>query len=108
MNFYEQTIIAKQDLSKNQFDKVLQKYEKLINESEGKVLKTENWGLLNFSRKISKYNKGYYIHLKFQGKPTTIESIKKNANIDKEIIRYLIVRYKELDLKTEYFSKIKN
>ena len=79
MNFYEHTIVAKQDLSKTQFDKVKEKYEKLINSSDGKVLKTEDWGLLNFSRKIDKYSKGFYIHFKFEGNPKTVERIKKNS-----------------------------
>ena len=41
MNFYEHTLIARQDLSKPQFDKIRDKYKKLINETDGKVLKTE-------------------------------------------------------------------
>ena len=104
MSFYEHTLIARQDLSKPQFDKIRDKYKKLINETDGKVLKTEEWGILNFSRKIKKFNKGYYIHFKFEGNPKTIETIKKSINIDREVIRYLIVKYKQLDLKTEFFK----
>ena len=104
MNFYEHTLIARQDLSKPQFDKIRDKYKDLINQTDGKVLKTEEWGILNFSRKIKKFNKGYYIHYKFEGSPKTIETIKKSINIDREVIRYLIVKYKQLDLKTEFFK----
>jgi len=104
MNFYEHTLIARQDLSKPQFDKIRDKYKDLINQTDGKVLKTEEWGILNFSRKIKKFNKGYYIHYKFEGNPKTIETIKKSINIDREVIRYLIVKYKRLDLKTEFFK----
>ena len=85
MNFYEHTFIAKQDLTKTQIEKVKNKYSDLINESDGKVLKIEEWGLLNFARKIQKYSKGFYIHFKFEGNPKTVERIKKNSNIDKEI-----------------------
>jgi small subunit ribosomal protein S6 len=104
MNFYEHTLIARQDLSKPQFDKIRDKYKNLINQTDGKVLKTEEWGILNFSRKIKKFNKGYYIHYKFEGSPKTIETIKKSINIDREVLRYLIVKYKQLDLKTEFFK----
>ena len=104
MSYYEHTIIAKQDLTKSQFEKVKSKYENLINSSDGQVLKTEEWGLLSFARKLNKYNKGFYIHYKFKGNPNTLEILKKNGNIDKDILKYLIVKYKKLDLDTEYFK----
>ena len=52
MNFYEHTVIAKQNLSQKDVDTIEKKYVDLINENSGKVLKIEKWGLLNFKRKI--------------------------------------------------------
>jgi len=54
MNFYEKTIIAKQDLPEKDVDMIKNKYNDLINNSLGKVVKFENWGLLNLSRRIKK------------------------------------------------------
>ena len=39
MNFYEHTIIAKQNLSQKDVDTIDKKYEDLINNNSGKVLK---------------------------------------------------------------------
>ena len=57
MAFYENTIVAKQDLATNDVKEIVNKYEKIINSSSGKVLKIEEWGLLNLANKIKKYNK---------------------------------------------------
>ena len=84
------------------------KYTTLINENSGKVLKVEKWGLLNFKRKIKNYTKGYYLHYKMEGDSKTLEEIKNKIKLDNNIVRYLTVRYKKLDLKTEYFAKTKN
>ena len=73
-----------------------------------KVLKVEKWGLLNFKRKIKNYTKGYYLHYKMEGDSKTLEEIKNKIKLDNNIVRYLTVRYKKLDLKTEYFTKNKN
>ena len=51
MNFYEHTVIAKQNLSQKDIDGIEKIYEALINNISGKVLKIEKWGLLNFKRK---------------------------------------------------------
>ena len=53
MNCYEHTIIAKQDLPENQIKTLIDKYEKIISQNSGKVLKTEEWGLKGFSHMIS-------------------------------------------------------
>ena len=105
MTFYENTIVAKQDLPKAELSKIKDKYNDLINNSSGKVLKIEEWGLLNLARKIKKYNKAFYIHYKFEGNKETLKEINKKIKIDTSIIRHLIVKYKNLDTKIEYFKK---
>ena len=105
MSFYENTIVAKQDLQKAEITKIKEKYSDLINNNSGKVIKIEEWGLLNLAKKIKKYNKAFYIHYKFQGNKETLNEINKKIKIDGSIIRHLLVKYKNLDTKKEYFQK---
>ena len=105
MSFYENTLITKQDLPKTELDKIKNKYSELINSNFGKVIKIEEWGLLNLARKIKRYNKGFYIHYKFEAESKTLEEIKKNSIIDNSLLRHLTVRYKKLDIETEYFKE---
>ena len=107
MAFYENTIIAKQDLADKELKSIKDKYNELINKSSGKVIKIEEWGLINLSNKIKNYQKGFFIHYKFQGNNNTLNEIEKNIRIDGSIIRYLTVKYKKLDTKNEYFKKDK-
>ena len=105
MAFYENTIVAKQDLAEKDLKLIRSKYNELINNSSGKVVKIEEWGLLNLARKIKRYNKGFYIHYKFEGSKETLDEINKKIKVDSSIIRYLIVKYKKLDTKNEFFNK---
>ena len=107
MAFYENTIIAKQDLADNEIKSLKEKYNELINKSSGKVIKIEEWGLMNLSNKIKNYKKGFYIHYKFEGDNKTLSEIEKKIKVDGSIIRYLTVRYKNLDTKNEFFKKEK-
>jgi small subunit ribosomal protein S6 len=52
MNFYEHTLIAKQDLSTPELDNVEKKYKDIIAKTDGKIIKVEKWGLLNFAKKL--------------------------------------------------------
>ena len=79
MNFYEHTLIAKQDLSTPELNNIEKKYKDIITKSDGKVIKVEKWGLLSFAKKIRSYNKGFYIHFKFEAENKTLDEIKKNG-----------------------------
>ena len=105
MAFYEKTIIARQDLAISEIKSIVDKYNEIINKASGKVLKIEEWGLINLSNKIKNYKKGFYIHYKFEGNANTLNEIKKKIKIDSSIIRYLTVKYKKLDLEQEFFKK---
>ena len=60
MPFYENTIVAKQDLAEKELKVIKDTYNELINNSSGKVLKIEEWGLLNLAKKIKNYRKEYW------------------------------------------------
>ena len=105
MNLYEHTIIARQDASPAELKQLTEKYSKIVEKNEGKIVKTENWGLLNLSYLIKKNRKGSYIHFKIKGSGKVIEQLEKNESIDKKLLRHLTVKVKGFDLETNYFSK---
>ena len=107
MALYENTIVAKQDLAEKEVKQIKEKYSDVINNSSGKIIKTEEWGLLNLAYKIKNYRKGFYIHYKFEATIKTIKEIEKKIKLDKSIIRHLTVKYKKLDTKNEFFN-VKN
>ena len=104
MPFYENTIIAKQDLSAKELETIEDKYKELINSSSGKVIKTENWGLIKLANKIKNYNKGFYLHFKFEGINETLNEVEKKIKVDRNILRHLTVKYSKLDVEREYFK----
>ena len=105
MNLYEHTIIARQDSSPSEIKQLTEKYSKIVEKNNGEIIQTENWGLLNLSYLIKKNKKGSYIHFKIKSKGNVIRELEKNEVIDKKLLRFLTIRVKEFDLKTNYFSK---
>jgi|TARA_E500000178_G_scaffold283730_1_gene284699 small subunit ribosomal protein S6 len=104
MAFYENTIVAKQDLAENELKTLKEKYNDIINAS-GKLIKVEEWGLLKFASQVKRFKKGFYIHFKFEGGNETLNEIEKKIKVDSAIIRHLTVKYKRLDLENEFFKK---
>ena len=105
MAFYENTIVARQDLAEKDLKGIKDKYSEVINNTSGKVVKIEEWGLLNLANKIKNYKKGFYIHYKFEGNKNTLSEVAKKIKLDGSIIRHLTVKYKRLDIENEFFKK---
>ena len=105
MNLYEHTIVARQDTSPSQLKQLQEKYSKIVEKNEGDIVKLENWGLMNLSYLIKKNKKGNYLHFKIEGNGKTIKELEKSEKIDKNLLRFLTIKVKKLDLETDYFKK---
>ena len=104
MRMYEHTVIARQDTSESQLNQIKDKYLNLIEKYEGKIVKSENWGLLNLSYIIKKNKKGNYIHFKIEGNEKMIAELEKSAKLDNNLLRFLTVKVKKFDLETNFFG----
>ena len=104
MNLYEHTIVARQDTSTSQLKQLTEKYSNIVIKNKGEVVQTQNWGLLNLAYMINKNKKGNYIHFKIKGPTSLISDLEKNERMDKNLLRYMTVKVKNFDLKTNYFS----
>ena len=105
MNCYEHTLIAKQDLPKKSLEEIKTKYQSIIEQNKGKVVKLEEWGLMSFSIPIKQNKRGYYLHFKFEGEGKIVEELEKKERIDDQLLRFMTVKYKKLDLKNNFFEK---
>ncbi len=54
MNYYEHTIIVRQDISPTQMKQIIDKYTKIIEKNDGKLIQMQEWGLMNLSYSIKK------------------------------------------------------
>tara|TARA_B100000242_G_C42674338_1_gene316152 strand:+ start:61 stop:399 length:339 start_codon:yes stop_codon:yes gene_type:complete len=105
MTNYEHTIIARQDTSISQIKQIKEKYTDFITKNKGNIIQTQDWGLMNLSYLIKKNKKGNYIHFKIKCDGSLIKELEKSEKLDKNLIRFLTVKVKKFDLKTNYFSK---
>ena len=105
MSNYEHTIITRQDTSISQIKQIKEKYSDLILKNKGNIVQTQDWGLMSLSYLIKKNKKGNYIHFKIECEGSLIKELEKNERLDKNLLRFLTVKVKKFDLKTNYFVK---
>lgn len=92
MRTYELTLIVDPDLTSENQKKLLAKIKKLIEELEGKVEKTSEWGKKEFTYPIKKKNLGYYFFWELILPPGAVSELDGKLKLEEEIIRYLLVK----------------
>lgn len=95
---YEVTFLVRQEVSQADVKKIAHKFEKLIAEKGGKLVRDEHWGLRSTAYPINKSSKAHYVHFLMKGQNSTISSMEKQMKLDENIMRFLTV-------KTNHISK---
>ena len=95
MALYEHVFLARQDLSQAQVDQLAATATEIIEQNEGKVTKTETWGLKNLAYKIDRNRKAHFVMLAIDGPGTVVEELERQTRINEDVIRYMTIRVDE-------------
>ena len=97
MPLYEHVFLARQDLSQAQVDALAATATEIVEANQGKVTKTETWGLKNLAFKIKRNRKAHYVLLNIEAPAGTIAELERQTAINEDVIRWISVRVDELE-----------
>jgi small subunit ribosomal protein S6 len=92
MKLYELTLIINPTLDDATVQAEVEKVEKQITGSGGKVEKIDRWGIRRFTYRIGGHHQGIYVHFLFSSKPGLSTEIERNLRLSESILRYLTVQ----------------
>ena len=95
MALYEHVFLARQDLSQAQVDQLAATATEIIEQNEGKVTKTETWGLKNLAYKIDRNRKAHFVMLAIDAPGSVVEELERQTRINEDVIRYMTIRVDE-------------
>lgn len=98
MNKYESVIIVKPEISKEEFDKTIEKFKKLIisfSSEENADLKTEDIGRKKLAYEIQKHKEGHYFIFEFSANSKDITELERNYRIDDNVLKFIVIRKDE-------------
>jgi small subunit ribosomal protein S6 len=95
MALYEHVFLARQDLSQAQVDALAEGAAKIVEEHNGKVVRTETWGLKQIAYKIAKNRKAHYVLLALDAPGDTVSELERQSSINEDILRFLTIRVDE-------------
>lgn len=92
MALYEHVFLARQDLAQTQVDALAETATKIIEDNQGKVVKTETWGLRSLAYRISKNRKAHYVMLEFEAPSGVVAELERQTSINEDVIRYMTIK----------------
>jgi small subunit ribosomal protein S6 len=97
MALYEHVFLARQDLAQAQVDALAEAATKIVQDHQGKVVKTESWGLRSLAYRIAKNRKAHYVMLEIDAPAGVVAELERQTQINEDIIRYMTVKVDELE-----------
>lgn len=92
MAYYETVFIARQDISAIQVEELTETFTKVISDSDGEIVKKENWGLRTLAYKIKKNRKGHYVMINIDAPSAAIHEMERQMRLNEDILRHLTIK----------------
>ena len=91
MRRYETIIIADPDLSAEERAPVVKRVTDVIDQKDGYLALTDEWGVRKLAYEIKKKERGYYIRFDFCGTGAAVDEIERFFRIDDRVLKYMTV-----------------
>ena len=92
MALYEHVFLARQDLSQQQVDALVEQYKGVITANGGSVGRVENWGLKSLTYRVKKNRKAYYTLMDLDCPPAALNEMERQMGLSEDVLRFLTVK----------------
>ncbi len=97
MPLYEHVLLARQDVTSQQVETMIDTYKGVIEQNGGRLEKIEMWGVKSLAYRIKKNRKAHFALLNIDAPPAAIAEMERQMQISEDILRFMTVRVEELD-----------
>ena len=91
MALYEHVFLARQDVSAQQVDALVEQYKGVIEAHGGTVGRIENWGLKSLTYRIKKNRKAHYALMDIDAPAAAIHEMERQMRINEDVLRYMTI-----------------
>ena len=97
MALYEHVLLARQDVSAQQVEALVEQFKGVIEANGGAIRKVEYWGVKSLGYRIKKNRKAHYTLLNIEAPSAAVLEMERQMRINEDILRFLTVRVDALE-----------
>jgi small subunit ribosomal protein S6 len=95
MPLYEHVFLARQDISAQQVEGLVDSFRSIIEQNGGSIGKAEYWGVRSLTFRIKKNRKAHFELINIDAPPAAITELERQMRLSTDVIRFLTVRVDE-------------
>jgi small subunit ribosomal protein S6 len=107
MRHYELIYIVNPNLSDEDFRELVKRYNSTIENLNGIIIKTQEWGKQRLAYRIKKFYNGVYVYVEFCAENESIAEIERNLKLDDNILKFQTVKLADQADPEELLAKEK-
>jgi small subunit ribosomal protein S6 len=92
MALYEHVFLARQDLSQQQVDALVEHYKDVVSANGGSIGRVENWGLKSLTYRVKKNRKAYYTLMDLDCPPAALNEMERQMGLSEDVLRFLTIK----------------
>lgn len=97
MPLYEHVLLARQDISAQQVESIIETFQAIITDGGGTIGKSEYWGLKGLAYKIKKNRKAHFALFNIEAPHDAVAEMERQMRLSTDVIRFLTLRVAEHD-----------
>jgi len=92
MTLYEHVFLARQDLSQQQVDELVERFKGVVTSNGGKIGRVENWGLKSLTYRVKKNRKAYYTLMDISAPSAAVNEMERQMGLSEDVLRFLTIK----------------
>jgi small subunit ribosomal protein S6 len=97
MPLYEHVLMARQDVTAQQVEGMIDQYRGVIEQNGGRIEKTEMWGVKSLAFRIKKNRKAHFALLHLDAPPAAVVEMERQLRINEDVLRFMTIRVDEIE-----------
>lgn len=95
MRNYEAMYILKPALDEEAIDAAVTRFEDVVKNGNGEIVKTERWGKRRLAYEVNGCNEGFYVLMFFKSPSSASQELERIFKIQDDVIRHLVIKKDE-------------
>ncbi|MDJ0930841.1 30S ribosomal protein S6 [Breoghania sp.] len=92
MALYEHVFLARQDISAQQVEQLVEQFKTIITDGGGTVGKVENWGLRTLAYRVHKNRKAHYTLMNIEAPYPAVVEMERQMRLHEDVLRFLTLK----------------
>ena len=97
MPLYEVVLIARNDVTQQQVETIVDEIGTRLETERGAIRKREYWGVRSLAYRINKNRKAHYMLLGLDAQPASVTEMERQLGLNEDVLRFLTLRVDAID-----------